>query len=150
MTDKLIDHICKETNSYVTQKGNHTFKIDSNEMKSFLVVLLLSGYIPYARRSMYWEMLLDSRNIIVPSLFTRNRFLNVLQYLHLAGNNSLNPSDKFSKVNPLLRMMNESYLENFIPEKNVSIDEPMVSYYGHHGCNNTSKTNQSNSVTSCG
>ena len=53
MTDKLIDHFCKDTNTYAAQKGNHTFKIDSNEMKSFLAVLLLSGYTPYARLSMY-------------------------------------------------------------------------------------------------
>ena len=103
-------------------------------MKSFLAVLLLSGYIPYARRSMYWKMCLDSRNSIVASLFTRNRFLDVLQYLQLADNNNLNPSDKFSQVNPLLRMMNESCCENFIPEKNISIDESMVPYYGRHGC----------------
>ena len=117
MTDKLIDHICKK-----------------NELKSFLAVLLLSGYIPYPRRSMCWEMSSDSRNTIVASLFTRNRFMDVLQYLHLADNNNLNPSDKFSKVNPLFKMMNESCLQNFIPEKNVSIDESMVPYYGCHGC----------------
>ena len=122
MTDKLIDHICKETSTYAAQKGNHTFKIDSNEMKSFLAVLLLSGYIAYAICSMYFEMCLDSQNTVV-SLFTRNTFLNVMQYLHLAGNNNLNPSDKFSKVSSLLRMINESCLENFIPEKNISIDE---------------------------
>ena len=108
MTDKLIDHICKETNAYAAQKGNHTFKIEPNELKSFLAVLLLSGYIAYPRRSMYWEMSSDSRNTIVASLFTRNRFLDVLQYLHLADNNNLNPSDKFSKANPLLKMINES------------------------------------------
>ena len=113
MTDKLIDHICEETNTYAAEKGNHTFKIDSNEMNSFLAVLLLSGYIPYVRRSMYWETCLDSRNTIVASLFTRNRFLNCLQYFHLADNNNLNPSDKFSKVNPLLRMMNESCFGKF-------------------------------------
>ena len=134
MTDKFIDHICKETKTYAAHKGNHTFKIDSNEMRSLLAVLLLSGYILYARHSMYWEMCLDSRNTIVASLFTRNRFLNVLEYHHLADNNNLNPSDKFSEVNPLLRMMNESCLENFIPEKNISIDESMVPYYGRHGC----------------
>ena len=126
MTEKLIDHICKETDTYAAQKGNHTFKIDSNEMKSFLAVLLLSGNKPYARRSMYWEMCLDSRNTIVASLFTRNRFLT--------DNHNLNPSDKFSKVNSLLKMMNESCLENFIPEKNISIDESMVPSYGSHGC----------------
>ena len=63
MTNKLIDHICKETNAYAAQKGNHTFKFDSNEMKSFLAVLLLSGYIPYVRRSMYWEMCLDTETL---------------------------------------------------------------------------------------
>ena len=134
MTDKLIDHICKETNAYAAQKGNHTFKIEPNELKLFLAVLLLSGYIPYPRRSMYWEMSSDSRNTIVSCLFTRNRFLDVLQYLHLADNNNLNPSDKFSKVNPLFKMINESCLQNFVPEKNVSIDESMVPYYGRHGC----------------
>ena len=80
---------------------------------------------------MYWEMCLDSRNTIVAFLFTRNRFLNVLQYLHLADNNNLNPSDKFSRVNPLIRMMNESC---FIPEKNISNDESTVPYYGRHSC----------------
>ena len=83
---------------------------------------------------MHWEMYLDSQNTIVASLLTRNRFLNVLQYLHLADNSNLNPSDKFSKVKPLLRMMNESCMENFIPEKNISIDESMVPYYRRHGC----------------
>ena len=103
-------------------------------MKSFLAVLLLSCYIPYPRRSMYWEMSSNSRNTIVASLFTRNKFLDVLQYFHLADNNNLNPSDKFFKVNPLFKMINESCLQNFIPEKNVSIDESMVPYYGRHGC----------------
>ena len=37
MTDKLIDHICKGTNTYAAQKENHAFKIDSNGMKSFLL-----------------------------------------------------------------------------------------------------------------
>ena len=115
MTDKLIDHICKETNTYAAQKGNHTFKIDSNKMKPFLAVLLLGGYIQYARRSIYLELCLDSQNNIVVSRFTRKRFLNVLQYLHLADN--LNASDKFSKVNPLLRKMNESCLENLFLRK---------------------------------
>ena len=134
MTDKLIDHICKETNAYAAQKGNHTFKIEPNELKSFLAVLLLSGYISYPRCSMYWEMSSDSCNTIVASLFTRNRFLDVLQYLHLADNNNLNPSDKFSRVNRLFKMINESCLQTFTTEKNVSIDESMVPYYGSHGC----------------
>ena len=52
----------------------------------------------------------------------------------MANNNNLNPCDKFSKVNPLLRMMNESCLKNLIPEKNISIDKSVVPFYGLHGC----------------
>ena len=148
MTDKLIDHICKEI--YAPQKGNHTFKIEPNELKSFLAVLLSNGYIPHPRRSMYWEMLSESRNSIVASLFIRNRFLDVLQYLHLADNNNLNPSDTFSKVNPLFKMINESYLQNFIPEKNVSIDESLVPYYGRHGCKQYIQNKPVKLVTGCG
>ena len=83
---------------------------------------------------MYWEMSSDSPNTMVASLFIRNRFLDLLQYLHLTDNDNLNPSDKFSKVNLSFKMINESCLQNFIPEKNVSIDESMVPYYRRHGC----------------
>ena len=31
-------------------------------------------------------------------------------------------------------MMNERCLENFIPEKNISIAESIVPHYGRHGC----------------
>ena len=47
MTDKFIEHICKEKSAYATQNGNHTLKIEPNELKSFLAVLLLSDYMPY-------------------------------------------------------------------------------------------------------
>ena len=134
ITDETVNLICKETNSYVAQKGNQSFKLDPKEFKSFIAVLFLNGYIPYPRRSMYWEMRDDSRNSIVISLFTRNRFLDVLQYIHLAANNNLDTNDTFAKVQPLFKILNENYLKNFIPERNASIDESMVPYYGRHGC----------------
>ena len=52
-TDEIVNLICKETNSYAAQKGNHSFKLGPKEIKSFIAVLLLSGYIPYPRYSMY-------------------------------------------------------------------------------------------------
>ena len=55
----LSTFVKRQAHTLLAQKGNHASKIDSNETKSFLAVLLLIGYIPYARRSMYWEMCLD-------------------------------------------------------------------------------------------
>ena len=68
------------------------------------------------------------------SLFTRKRFLDVLQYIHLADNNNMDTNDKFAKVEPLFKILNENCLKNFVPERNESMDELMVPYYGQHGC----------------
>ena len=134
ITDEIVNLICKETNSYAAQKGNHSFKLDPKEFKSFIAVLLLRGYIPYPRRSMYWEMRDDSRNSIVTSLFTRNKFLNVLRYIHLADNNNLDTNDKFAKVQPPSKILNGNCLKNFIPERNARIEKSMVPFYGRHNC----------------
>ena len=106
ITDEIVNLICKETNSYAAQKGNHSFKLDPKKFKSLIAVLLLSSYIPHPRHSMYWEMRDDRQNGIVTSLFTRNSFLDVLQYIHLADNNSLDTNDKFAKVQPLFKILN--------------------------------------------
>ena len=29
ITDEIVDQICKETNSYAFQRGNHSFKLDT-------------------------------------------------------------------------------------------------------------------------
>ena len=68
ITDELVNLISKETNLYA-QKGNHSFKLNLKEFKLFIAVLLLSGYIPYPRPSMYWEMRDDSRNSIMCDFF---------------------------------------------------------------------------------
>ena len=78
---------------------------------------------------MYWEMKDDSRNSTVTSLFTRNRFLDVSQYIHLADKNNLDTNVKFAKVQPIFKILNENCLKNFIRERNASIDESMVPYY---------------------
>ena len=44
-------------------------------------------------------------------LFTRNRFLDVLQYIHLADNNDLDTNDKFAKVQLLFKILIENCLK---------------------------------------
>ena len=61
-------------------------------------------------------------------------FFDVLQYIHFADNNHLDTNDKFAKVQLLFKILNENCLKNFIPERNASIDESMVLYYGRDGC----------------
>ena len=65
---------------------------------------------------------------------SRNRFDEILQYLHFADNTDLNHGDKFAKVRPLIVELNERFLLYNPTEPKLSIDESMVPYYGRHGC----------------
>ena len=51
----------------------------------------------------------------------------------MSDNARLEQDDKFSKVRPLIAMLNERFLLYFQKEKNLSIDESMIPYYGRHG-----------------
>ena len=133
-TDEILKYICDESVKYAQQKGNHSFKLSVSDMKAFIAVLLISGYVDLSRRPMFWQTAPDVQNTAVSTLMSRNRFDVIIMYLHLADNNFLDTSDKFSKVRPLISKLNERSLCNYIPEQTVSIDKSMVPYHGRHGC----------------
>ena len=54
-TDDIMKFICKESIRYAILKGNHSFTIDTNTLKAFMAILLVSGYLDLPRRPMYWE-----------------------------------------------------------------------------------------------
>jgi len=45
---------------------------------------------------------------------------------------NLAPNDRFAKIRPLFTALNSSFLHAFPYEKNLSVDESMVPYYGRH------------------
>ena len=89
-------------------------------------MLLVSGYLDLPRRPIYWEHNEDTHNTTVSSLLSRNRFDEMMQYLHFADNLILDKEDKFVKVRPLINKLNTQCLANHLPEQSVSIDESMV------------------------
>ena len=55
---------------------------------------------------MFWECSADVHNDAVSSMMSRKRFDDIMKYLHLADNTSLDPNNKFSKVRSLLDKLN--------------------------------------------
>ena len=85
------------TNLYANRdKGNHLFKIDRSEMRLFLAILLVTGYNPLPRRRMYWENSPDVHNKAISDAMSRNRFEEILSYLHLSDNMNLDKNDKMT------------------------------------------------------
>lgn len=57
-----------------------------------------------------------------------------MPFLHFADNSKINPNDKAWKIRPMLEMLKNRCLKNFVPEKQLSYDECMVKYFGKHSC----------------
>ncbi|CAK1585629.1 unnamed protein product [Parnassius mnemosyne] len=131
---EVIMHIVRHSVIYAVQKGNPGFTLSDNDIYCFIGILILTGYSPLPRRRMYWESNEDTHNILVAKSMRRNRFEEILRHFHVVDNINLCPNDKMAKVRPLFDLLNKKFLQYAVIEKNISIDESMIPYYGRHGC----------------
>lgn len=131
--DAVIEHLCKNTNLYAHQKGDHAFVVTQKDIRCFLGILFLSGYMTVPRWRLWWEVGSECYCPMVAEAMRRNRFDTIKKYLHCADNTRLNPGDKFAKVSPLISLINERFLKLSEVQQNISVDESMVPYYGRHG-----------------
>jgi hypothetical protein len=71
---------------------------------------------------------------LIQNAMRRNRFEELMQYVHLSNNFVLPADDRFGKVRPLVNHLNEKFLLFAPHSENLSIDEGMIRYFGHHPC----------------
>lgn len=134
LDEDFFELIVHYTNRYASQK-NKTGNMIVSEMKCFLGILLFSGYVVLPRRSMYWEKAADADFSHVYNAMSRDRFNFVMSHLHCCDNTQICTSnDKFSKLRPLIELLNKNFYAMAPLEENYSIDEAMVPYYGGHSC----------------
>ena len=132
--DDVIQHLCRMTELYAhNDKGDHDFTVSESEMRCFLAILLLSGYIGLPRWRMMWEVGTETYLPAVAEAMRRNRFELIKRYMHCADNSHLPQNDKFAKMRSLMCLLNERYLANAMFEENLCIDESMSPYFGRHG-----------------
>ena len=106
-TDDIMKFICEESIRYAISKGNHSLIIDTNTLKAFIAIHLVSGCMNLPRQPVYWEHNEDTHNTTVSSLLSPNRFEETMQNLHLADNSNLDKEDNFVKMRPLIDKLNE-------------------------------------------
>ncbi|KAJ4437596.1 hypothetical protein ANN_17741 [Periplaneta americana] len=68
-----------------------------SNFKTFLGILLVSGYSKVPNRRIYWEESSDTRNESIVRAMRRNRFHEIMKNFHLNGNTQLDKSDRLSK-----------------------------------------------------
>ena len=63
---------------------------------------------------------------------SRKRFKDTKKFIHFADNDNLTAGDKLAKIPPLQDKVNASLQQVGLFEKDLSIDEQMVPYFGRH------------------
>ena len=53
LTDDISQFICNESVRYDQNKGNHFYKLELHDLKAFIAILLISGYVDLARCPMF-------------------------------------------------------------------------------------------------
>ena len=138
----IVNHIVCETNKYALQcltaagqEPKSFERVTATELLAYfgLCVAMSMHRLPNIRD--YW-----SRDWIlgVPSLaktMTVARFETVTRYLHLNDNSKMpardSPGfDKLFKLRPFLNSIRANFLSQYVPHKQVAIDEAMIKFKG--------------------
>lgn len=129
--EEVINLVVSYSNTYALQ-NNRAGDITSDEFLCFLGVLLLSGYVPLPRKTMFWQNREDTNNKLVCDALSRDRFQYIMSNLHCNDNTHLDKSDKYAKMRPLFDILNKRFFDHAPVEENHCIDEAMVPYFGRH------------------
>lgn len=129
----LFQLIAEQSMIYAAQKNFHSFTVSANEVRTFIGIMILTGYVNLPQERMYWS---SDEDLGIPSVqkaMSRDRFLQIKRFLHLADNSKINNStDRMYKLRPLINALINKFSQWGIFHKDLSIDESMVKYYGGH------------------
>lgn len=131
--DNLWDILVVQTNLYVRQKNRKSWRGNTTvqEMKAFVGTLF---FMALHRLPNFDHYFMSDWVFAVPALqkvFTRNRFWEIWQNVHLADNTSQpapndNDYDKLYKLRPLIDGMRDKFRQSYDIGQCVSVDEHMV------------------------
>lgn len=83
---------------------------------------------------MDWTEEEDASNSLVKQSISRNRFEEILSFLHFTDNLRLDQTDTMAKLCPIFDHMKKKFMAACLPTQEMSFDESMVQYFGCHGC----------------
>lgn len=117
--------------SSTTPIWEHGSELTVSELKLFLGIVFAMGVKRLPEIRDHWstdEVLADP---YISSKISRNRFEEILRYLHVADNSTtLKSKDKLAKVRPMITALNTSFRAVYNPTDEVSIDEGMTPFKG--------------------
>ena len=103
MTADIFQLIADQTNLYAQKKGHSFAKVTVDEIKTFVFIVMPSGYLPVPQRRLLWSDGLNCHNTLVTGSMRVNRFEEIMRNLHVANNAHIN-DDRLCKVRPIINI----------------------------------------------
>ena len=135
-----MERIVDETNRYYLQNPvserqhmSNWQNVTSVEMYTFIAITMLTGLIGKNRLQDYWSTDPLLITPIVGQYLTRNRYQDILRFMHFANNEVTPDTDRLGKIKPIIDDFKRKFPNCVNPSKNLCIDESLVLWKGRLG-----------------
>lgn len=120
-----------QSNLYATQK-NKNLNLKEEELLAFLGINFFMGYHTLPSYKHYWSTSNDLGIELVRKTMTRNRFQDILSFLHVNDNDAIpaNNKNRIYKILPLVNTLNENFNHLHHGTREMAVDESMIVFKG--------------------
>ena len=126
--NELMQKIVQETDNY--QQQNSAPNVEKNcSLVRYECGRILMGLNRKNHLKFYWSTDKLITTPIFGELFTRNRYLSIMQYLHFADNNT-EKEGKLRKIQPLIENLRKKFQKAVVPWENLRVDESLMLWKG--------------------
>ena len=135
-----LNALRKRTADHVDVNGNQLHKgmwtdVSLPEIKAYYGLLILMDTMKFERDEMYWSE--SSQYKLVGSRFgeimPRDRYVQIKRYLHFNDDDVDHEGDKLYKIRFMLDTCRTSFQREYIPHREISVDEAMIPFKGRLG-----------------
>lgn len=131
----------EQTNLYAEQKqepGERSvwYPLTVSEFKAWIALTLDMGILKKPSLRLYWSTDSILKTSFFPSVMARDRYFQILRYLHFADNRDEvkdkdSPGyDKLFKIRKLLDVLLPRFTDVYSPERNLAVDETLIKFKG--------------------
>ena len=111
--EDLLALMCDESTRYALFLNCPDPKIIIDEIKVFIAILIVSGYNQLPGKRLYWEKSEDVKNDMVYNAMRRDRFIQIMRFLHFADNTAPDLTDKMWKLRPIMDNLKSKFLSQY-------------------------------------
>ncbi len=100
--------------------------VTSIEMSTFLAITMLTGLIDKNKIRDYWSIYPLLATPVFTQCFTRNRYQDILHYMHFANNEDISNTNRLEKIKPVIDDFKRKFANCMNPTQNLCTDESLV------------------------